>query len=383
MNQKKILFVITRGDLLGGAQVHVKDLARAAQQDGYQCLVACGQKGIFTDLLENQQTPWVALPALQRSINPLSDIKAIIQLSRIIRKESPTLVSCHTAKAGLVGRIAAFHCGVPAIFTAHGWQFAEGISLVQKLFVLSTEYLCARICKKIIVVSEYDYQLARRYHVVPATKMKIIHNGMPDTHTFGERKVAETPQKNEAPSISNRPQDTQTVKLVMIARFQEQKDHPTLFKALADLQDLAWHLTLIGDGPRMSWAQQEVQRLGFANRVTFTGQQSSVIEFLRSADIYLLISHWEGFPRSILEAMREGLPVIASDVGGSGEAVIIGETGFLVPRGDVVTLTRYLRKLLENSELRYQMGKAGRQRFVQHFTFEHMYQETKKVWKKA
>ncbi|TCW60517.1 glycosyltransferase family 4 protein [Treponema sp. J25] len=381
MNQKKILFVITRGDLLGGAQVHVKDLARAAQQDGYQCLVACGQKGIFTDLLENQQTPWVALPALQRSINPLLDIKAIIQLIRIIRKEKPTLVSCHTAKAGLVGRVAAFLCGVPAIFTAHGWQFAEGISLVQKIFVLSTEYICARLCKKIIVVSEYDYQLARHYHVVPATKMKIIHNGMPDT--LPPEKFTEFSQGKGSSSIGNGPEDTRPIELVMIARFQEQKDHPTLFKALADLQDLPWHLTLIGDGPRMAWAQQEVQRLGFANRVTFAGQQKLVTEFLRQADLYLLISHWEGFPRSILEAMREGLPVIASDVGGSREAVVHGETGFLVPRGDVTRLTMNLRELLENPELRYRMGKAGRKRFVQHFTFEHMYQQTKIIWEKT
>ncbi|MCX7655152.1 MAG: glycosyltransferase family 4 protein [Treponemataceae bacterium] len=371
---KKILFVITRGDLMGGAQVHVRDLAAVARHEGYQCLVACGQKGIFTNLLQEQLIPYIIIPSLKRNIDPVADLRATIQLIRIIRREKPDLVSCHTAKAGLVGRLAGFLTGTPSLFTAHGWQFAEGIAPLQKLFVLTTEFMCARLCKKIIVVSQYDYFLARHYHVVPAVKMQVIHNGMPDTR---DREIHHSPLSSSRVRMFSPPGQ---VELVMIARFQEQKDHPTLFKALAALHKYSWHLTLIGDGPRMAWAQEEVRRLGFAERVTFTGQIPSVTEYLQKADIYLLISHWEGFPRSILEAMREGLPVIASDVGGAQEAVLHGTTGFLVPRGHVESLIDHLKTLLENPELRQRMGHAGRIRFEQHFTFEVMYRQTKAVW---
>lgn len=92
--------------------------------------------------------------------------------------------------------------------------------------------------------------------------------------------------------------------------------------------------------------------------------------------MFLLISKWEGFPRSILEAMRAGLPVIASNVGGTSEAINDGITGFLVEREDVDGLKHKLCKLLSEPELCFNMGQAGYQSFISNFTFDVMYQKT-------
>jgi len=359
--KKRILFIITRGDLLGGAQIHVRDLCKRATLDGYECLVACGQEGMFTEMLKALSIPYYIISALKRNIDPLQDIRAIKQITKLIWQTKPDLISCHTAKAGMVGRFAGFITGVPTIFTAHGWQFAEGISSLQKIVVLAIEYICAQLSKKIIVVSEYDYRLALVYHITSLKKLILIHNGMPDLPYIPHKTIAQP-------------------ELVMIARFQEQKDHNTLFKALALLKAEPWHCTLIGDGPLFDHYKQEAVQLGLDSRITFTGQITNVQDYLQKSDIYLLISNWEGFPRSILEAMRATLPVIASDVGGCKEAVIHEATGYIIPRGDVAQLKIALQKLLQDSDLRKRMGNAGRIRFETYFEFEQMYKKTKAIW---
>jgi glycosyltransferase involved in cell wall biosynthesis len=93
-----------------------------------------------------------------------------------------------------------------------------------------------------------------------------------------------------------------------------------------------------------------------------------------------LISNWEGFPRSILEAMRAGLPVVASAVGGVAESVQDGESGFTVARGDVPGLRQRLQVLLEDADLRARMGRSGRQRYEDHFTLRRTLEQTLAVY---
>jgi glycosyltransferase involved in cell wall biosynthesis len=120
--------------------------------------------------------------------------------------------------------------------------------------------------------------------------------------------------------------------------------------------------------------------LGISERVHFMGARRDVAERMAAAQLFLLISNWEGFPRSILEAMRARLPVVASDVGGSRESVFESETGFLIPRGDAATLTSRLRLLLSDPDLRVRMGAAGRQRYEERFVAQRMFQRTFAVY---
>jgi glycosyltransferase involved in cell wall biosynthesis len=167
----------------------------------------------------------------------------------------------------------------------------------------------------------------------------------------------------------------------MVARFEPQKDHATLLHALAGLMDREWHLDLIGDGPLLADAQKLAERLGLAGRIRFWGQRMDVDARLAEAQVALLITNWEGFPRSILEAMRAGLPVVASAVGGIAESVRDGETGFTVAKGDVEGLRGRLQQLLADPELRQRMGHHGRQRYERHFTLSHTVEKTLAIYR--
>jgi glycosyltransferase involved in cell wall biosynthesis len=259
--------------------------------------------------------------------------------------------------------LAALFEGVPAVFTAHGWQFAEGIASWQKTAVLAVETVLARLTKRIITVSGYDRDLALRYRLGSPRKIVLVHNGMP----WLERA---TPV----------PSGRSTVRLIMVARFQEQKDHASLFAALESLADLPWSLELIGDGPDLGRWQQWVKARGWDHRVLFSGQVLDVPRRLETSDVFVLASLWEGFPRSILEAMRAGLPVVVSDVGGVRESVIDGETGYVVPPRDPQALAGRLAELLADAGLRRSLGAAGRARYEAEFTFDAMLYKTFKVW---
>lgn len=167
----------------------------------------------------------------------------------------------------------------------------------------------------------------------------------------------------------------------MIGRFTPQKDHAALLRALAGQSHLGWDLDLIGDGPRRADIVALATALGVADRVHFLGARNDVTAILGRADIYALVSHWEGFPRSILEAMRAGLPVVASDVGGVAEAVQPGKTGFLVPADDGQVLAARLELLIKDRQLRQALGSAGRRSYDENFHFELMFDHTMDVYK--
>lgn len=359
----KIAYIITRMDQYGGAQVHVRDMALYARNQGYQVHVISGMPGKVSEFLQYEGITCHEIPALQRAIHPWRDLKSVMQLRRVLKAIAPDIVSCHSSKAGVAGRLAACRLGVPVVYTAHGWAFTDGVSgRTAKLYRL-VETMAAPLANRIVTVCEHDRQLALKYRVSTPDRITTIHNGMP---------WAQAPGASAGDHNGN-------VRLVMVARFGPQKDHATLIRALAGLSNPDWQLDLIGGGDEMP-IRELVQAQGLQEHVYFRGEREDVPDWMAASDIFCLISNYEGFPRSILEAMRAARPVVASDVAGVGEAVLDGETGRLVPRGDVASLREALAALITDRAQLGKLGAAGRQSYEQHFTLAHMADQTFRLY---
>ena len=355
--------MVARSDAIGGTSVHIRDLAATLIERGHKVTVVIGGEGPVTEALAERDVPYVSLKHLGRSVSVYRDARAFAEIRQTLKRLEPDLLSTHNAKAGILGRMAARTLGVPVLFTAHGWIFTDGVPALEASLYRTAERLAAPLADRIITVSEFDRRLAMEQRVAPADKLICVHNGMPDVPEAAHAQPEQDPPR-----------------LVMVARFEPQKDHDTLLRALAPLTNLPWQLDLIGDGQLRGKTEAQVKQLGLTERVHFLGVRTDVTEQLTTAQIFLLISNWEGFPRSILEAMRAGLPVIASDVGGSNESVSEGTSGFLIPRGDVETLRTRLEQLLRSAELRQRLGCAGRRRYEAEFTFEAMLAKTVQVY---
>ena len=124
----RVAFIITRADAVGGATVHVRDVARGLADRGHEAIVLVGGRGEVLTEFDRAGVPYISLRWLDRSIQPFYDLRALFELKAALEQIRPNLVCAHTAKAGLLGRAAAALTGIPAIYTPHGWTIGDRIS---------------------------------------------------------------------------------------------------------------------------------------------------------------------------------------------------------------------------------------------------------------
>jgi glycosyltransferase involved in cell wall biosynthesis len=211
-----ILYCITRPDTAGGAEIHVADMAEWLIGNGHCVKVRVGGEGPYCEELRRRSIPYRACPSLLRNISLRHEIQAIRELRGILRKESPDLISLHSAKAGVIGRIAALGLPCMVVITAHGWSFTEGIKKRRAFVFRFLEKFMAHIADRIITVSEYDRNLALRFGVGRADSIVSIHNAMRDVD-----------ERANAGEMNVR------VRIAMVARLDHRKQHSTLFRALS------------------------------------------------------------------------------------------------------------------------------------------------------
>ena len=362
----KIVYVITRSDVIGGASVHLLDLALGSSKAGHSVDVLVGGEGVFNTRARDLGLSCHSLKYLVREISPGKDIRAFFELRAMLSKLKPDLVHVHSSKAGILGRLAAKSLGLPAVFTAHGWAFTEGVSEKRRFVYRNIERVMARFSDQILTVSEFDRQLALKAKVGDEETVLTIHNGMPEVS-------------------SNRVSFTQSdqIRLIMVARFEVPKNQKFLLEALAKVETKNWELELVGDGPTLESARKLAAQLGIAEKVVFSGACDDVPIRLSRSDVFILISDWEGLPLTILEAMRSGLAVIASNVGGVSELVANGDNGFVVDRGDQQGLVDALTQLIKSAELRKKQGISGQYRYRTNFTFDIMLDKILKIYQKV
>jgi glycosyltransferase involved in cell wall biosynthesis len=355
----KILYLITKSEL-GGAQVHLLDLMRGFK-DEHELYLGVGDRGYLTEEAEALGVKCQVIPGLIHAMKPHVDLQGLANTVKLIRRIQPDLVHAHTSKAGVLGRVAGKISGVPSVFTAHTWCFAEGASWKWKLFGVPAERVSGRLGDAIITVSEANRQLAIDFSVARGERIVTVHNGVPDTDLRADSGV------------------DSVVRIVMVARFAAQKAQRVLLQAVAN-RNLPVTVDFVGDGELRPAAEAMAQDLGIASRVRFLGSRSDVAEILAQSHIFALPTNWEGFPLSVLEAMRAGLPVVASRVGGIAEAVTDGETGLLVTAGDDEAFENSLSMVVHDHGKRRQMGAAGRAKYERDFTVNAMLRKTGQVY---
>lgn len=365
-NPLKVAYLVTRGDDIGGVQIHVRDLAAAMQAAGHTATIICGPPGIFTEQLAERGLAFRCLPHLVRPVDPLRDLIAFAELRAALRELQPDVVTMHSSKTRMLGCLAARTMGSATVSTTHGWLLADGVPMRKRRFYAFCERQAARLTSAIVTVSHRDKELAMRYGIVARGGITVVHNGMPDDAPRRDHDQAAGP-----------------VRLLMIARHESAKDHETLFRALAQLRDKPWTLDLVGPGPDEDRHKAVVCELGLAERVQFLGYRKDVSELIAAADVFVLVSNREGLPLSIIEAMRAGLATVCSDVGGCRELVAEGETGYLAGRGDAATVARHLAGLIDDPDCRRRLGANARRRFDEEFTFERMFDRTVSIYREV
>lgn len=367
LTKPRVLIVITRPDR-AGAQKHVESILTSNLAYKYEFYLVTGSYGYLTEVCRTAGVDFQVVEHLQRELSIPRDLKAIRSLQRIIRELSPCLVHLHSAKAGLVGRIAAHLNSVPVVYTVHGWPFADGVSWFRRLFSLFVERRLASYVDHLILVSKYDLELGKQKKIIRSnTRFRVIHNGIDS--------LPDRPFKN-VDSFSEH------VRLITVTRLAEQKNLACMIRAMVRLKG-EWKLTIVGYGPEASKLKDMVAGLNLESRIQFKGEVENVSELLRTADVFLLSSRWEGLPIALLEALRAGLSIVATDVGGVPEVVSENENGYLVPSQNDKLFTARVQRLIDDPSKRKMFSLAALSKFSSCFTSDKMIGSTLEVYKKV
>ena len=366
----RILYVITLPDI-GGAQTHLLEVACAMQKSGHDVQIVAGKYGWLTEQLEIKGIEISVIDELVREISLKKDWATVYKIRNIIKKWHPDIIHCHSSKAGIVGRIAAFMEGVPSVFTAHGWAFTEGVPFFKRVLYSVIENIMLNITSKCFCVSEYDRCLAKKWFLRDSHKIITVHNGIGGDGL-------------QRDAIVRMLDNGSILRLIMVGRFSKPKDHMLLIKSVYDINKKypgQVHLSLVGDGDLFAAANQYVVANNLGDFIVLLGESTCVDSLLTQSDVFCLISNYEGLPISIIEAMRAGLPVIASDVGGNNELVVDGVNGYLVSRGDRKGLVQAIEKLIKDRTLITEFGKRSQEKFRMEFTFSAMMQKIESAYR--
>jgi len=343
--------------------------------------VACSPD---SDVEKLQQQGYTIHPiSIDRKISPFLNIKSIYSLVNLIRKDQYDLVHVHTPIAAVLGRIAAKIAGVKRIvYTSHGLPFHDGSSYKEYALYSNVEKLAALLTDMILSQNHEDIATAKKLGLCRPEKIAYLGNGV-DIDRFNRDRLDPAHQAQLRKSLGI--PDTANLIIGTIGRLTRKKGSGYLIEATAKLvsQFPNLHVLIIGGElstdpePFYTEITQRIRTLGIQNNVTLTGIRQDIPEILGLLDIFTLptFTH-EGLPRSIVEAMSMGLPVVATDIRGCREAVLHEKTGLIVPPQDSQKLAEALEQLLSNSEMRSAYGQASRQRveaeYDESFVFERL-----------
>ncbi len=376
-----VMVVITRGEA-GGAQSHVRDLCQALQGRVQFTVVIGGpvEESVLGHELTAMGITVCPMPDMVESLNPLKLWPAVKQLTELIHTHQPDIVHGHSAIGGLVSRVAAHRAHVPAIYTVHGFGFKPEVPVVRRTAAALAEHMMARWTAHMICVSKYERELAYNL-AIEHERIHVIPNGIA---RLPAPELVQADGDTATHSTSAPAHASTAPRLIMVARTKAPKRHDLLLQALAKVRNtLGYELpvTLAGDGPLTVALQAQAKALNL-KLVTWAGDVSNVSELLAQHDVFVLLSDHEGMPITVLEAMRAGLCILASNLPGIREQISTYQDGVLATNtADAVA--EKLLQLARDPHMRKRLGKSAQQRFADSFAAETMAERVLQVYRQC
>jgi glycosyltransferase involved in cell wall biosynthesis len=355
----RVLRVFSRLNI-GGPSLHVILLSAGLRPLGYETRLVVGKEspreGNMLALAAEKNVTCEAMAGLGREIAPLSDLRALAGLFRLVRAWRPAIVHTHTAKAGLLGRLAARAAGVPTVVhTYHGHVLRGYFSPATTTFFRALETRLARATDALVAVSESVKQDLVSLGVAPPHQIRVVPLGLELAHLAAElprgslRREAGIPA--DAPLVG------------MVGRLVPIKDVPTFLRAARIVGETKpeARFALVGDGEERPALESLCRELGLDGKVAFFGWRRDLAAVYGDLDVVVNASRNEGTPVALIEALAASRPVVATRVGGTPDLLGDGERGRLVPPGEPDALARAVLETFGESEAARRRAQAGRE----------------------
>ncbi len=372
----RVTHVITRL-IVGGAQENtIATVAGLRAKPGCDVSLISGHspgaEGSLEKSVRDSGINLQIIPALVRPVHPLKDFIALKQLTNLFREQQPDIVHTHSGKAGVLGRLAAARAGVPIIIhTIHGPSFGVFQGALANWIFTAAERRAARVTTHFISVADAMTQQYLAAGIGSADQFTTIRSGFDlEPYLRAQNDPALRAQ------LRLKPDDIVVGK---IARLFKLKGHDDLLDIAPELirAEPRLKFLFVGDGEWRARLEQRARDAGLADHVRFAGliPPTEVARYIGLMDFLVHLSYREGLPRALPQALAAAKPVIAYDVDGAREVCVDGTTGFLIPAGNKPELTRAIRELAANIELRTRLGTTGQKLVCEQFPTQRMVAE--------
>ena len=354
---------LTDSPFFGGPERQMLGLCRTLPKSVRTTIVCFRDHGSSAPFLEQLRSAGINGRMIGHA-NP-HFLRMITDVAEELDREHADLLVCHGYKADVIGWFAARRVGVPVISVSRGWT--AHTAKVRAYEALDRRML-GRMDAVVCVSAGQAVKVARAG--IRQERLRVIHNSI-DPLRFRSRDAAARAILEGL--FATPPQ----VIVVAIGRLSPEKGFDQLVEAARLMVGTASRvgIVLIGDGPDRPMLEQRVRKLGLQSTIAFAGFRSDVDELLPAADILAQSSHTEGLPNVVLEACAAGIPVVATDVGGTSEIIDDGVNGFLIPPANPPALAGRLTSLVNSTELRHQMGERGQEMVKARFSFARQAEE--------
>jgi glycosyltransferase involved in cell wall biosynthesis len=306
-------------------------------------------------------------PALRAPIAPRSDLGALVRLRGLFTRRPFDIVHTHTAKAGMIGRLAAHGAGVPRlVHTYHGFPFHEFQALPRRQAYVRIERGLGRITDLALCVGTGVAVEAVRRRLISPERIRtigVVADGPALAHD-GRHGAVPGSARARARAALGLPAGATVVGAV--GRLTYQKAPGDFVAALRELGRPDVTGVWVGDGELAGQVAAQAEETP-AVRLVLAGQRGNVAELLPAFDVFLLSSRYEGLPTAVVEAMICGIPVVATAVNAVGDVVVPGETGLLVPPGHPALMADAVRFFLDSPEAAARMAAAAQARLGKRF----------------
>lgn len=376
----KVLHIINVGFVVKNMLL---PLINKLEENKYEVHIICSNGEYVKELKERGYR--ITTVKLSRKISLFSNLNTIWRIYAFIRKERPMIVHTHAPVMGLLGRVAAKLAGSPVIiYTAHGFYFHENMNWCQRMFFILIELITGRLCTDMLFTqSKEDADFAFRKGIIAKEKIEWIGNGV-DLKRFSNL----TEDRDLKSSLGI---DEKDKVIGFIGRIVREKGVEELILSLKQVGQTIPNvkLLIVGDtleSDRDQGAKERIKQLidinGLTNKVIFIGFREEIPQIYKIMDVFVLPSHREGMPRTVLEAMASGKPVIATNIRGCREEVLDGVTGLLVPVKDSTALTEAIKQVLLDERLANKMGLAGYKRAQDSFDENQVIDKEMKIYQR-
>jgi glycosyltransferase involved in cell wall biosynthesis len=343
----KVMRIIDRLNV-GGPAIHAVVTSRGLDRTRFRTVLVVGSiepsEGDMAYLLEGGGVDRVVpIASFGREIRPVRDLMTAVQLYRLMRQERPDVVHTHKAKAGALGRLVSFVCGVPVrVHTYHGHALSGYFGATRSRVFQFIERSLALITASLIVPApRLRDELVEHFRIAAPDRFEVIPLGF-DLAPFASCEQWRGQLRRELGVSADQP-------LVgIVGRMVPVKDHATFVAAAEQLAQRRpdVHFVLVGGGELETEIRADVARRGLSACTHFIGWRRDLPRIYADLDVVALCSINEGTPVSLIEAMAAGTPVVSTSVGGVPDVLRGGERGLLVPSGDPRALALAIEQTL-------------------------------------